>query len=113
MAAWKLISRKGSEVARESYDELDQALAEMRRLAYAVIAEGPRSRVSALRDFEPADQVVARLEISGKGMLRAPTAGVDVMGDGSLVPFSGSVRREVLTPPRPGDEFDAVRQALS
>lgn len=99
-------------MARESYDELDQALAEMRRLAYAVIAEGPRSRVSALRDFEPADQVVARLEISGKGMLRAPTAGVDVMGDGSLVPFSGSVRREVLTPPRPGDEFDAVRRAL-
>ena len=53
-----------------------------------------------LRDFEPADQVAARLEISGKGLLRAPTAGVDVMGDGSLVPFSGSVRREELEPPR-------------
>ena len=113
MAAWKLTSRKGSEVARESFDDLEQALAELRRHAYVAVAEGPRSRVSALRDFEPADQVVARLEISGRGILRAPTAGIDVMGDGSLVPFSGSVRREVLTPQRPGDEFDAVRRALS
>ena len=46
-----------------------------------------------LRDFEPSKQVQARLEISGRGLLRPPTAGVDLRGDGSLVAFSGSLAR--------------------
>ncbi len=65
-----------------------------------------------LRDFEPSAQVQARLEISGKGLLHPPTAGVDLRGDGSLIAFSGSMAREKLT--AEGDEtpFDLVRRAL-
>ncbi len=112
MAAWKLTIREGSKVRREGFDDLGAALAETRRFAEEARAGARGESVFALRDFEPGQQVVARLEISGRGLLRAPTAGVDVMGDGSLVPFSGSVRREALTPPAGGDEFDAIRLAL-
>ena len=75
-------------------------------------SEGPLEGVSALRDFEPGDQVHARLEISGRGLLRPPTAGLDVRGDGSMVAFSGSVRRRALEPGAGHTPFDAVRAAL-
>ncbi len=46
-----------------------------------------------LRDFEPGERVAARLELSTGGLLRGRAAGVDVMGDGSLVAVRGGVRR--------------------
>jgi hypothetical protein len=65
-----------------------------------------------LRDFAPGDQVAARLEISGRGVLRPPTAGVDVRGDGGIVPFTGGIRRRALAPEPREDAYDAVRRAL-
>jgi hypothetical protein len=112
VAAWKLTVRHGAAVSREPYEDLDEAIAEMRRRAEAVRAEGPLEARQMLRDFEPGDQVAARLEISGKGLLRPPAAGVDVKGDGRFVPFSGGIRREELRTPAGGDAFDAVREAL-
>jgi hypothetical protein len=111
LAAWKLTVRHGPEVRREAYDDLDEAVAELRRRAEEIRAEGPLPSRTMLREFEPGDQVAARLEISGKGVLRSPTAGIDVKGDGRMVPFSGGIRREELAP-RDGDAFDAVRAAL-
>ena len=112
MSAWKLTIRHGSDVARERFDDLDAAVAELRRRAEAVSAEGGLKKISTLRDFSPADRVHARLEISGRGFLRPPTAGVDVRGDGSMVAFSGSVRRRALEPGAGHTPFDAVRAAL-
>jgi hypothetical protein len=112
LSAWKLTVRNGPEVARLEFEDLDQAVAEVRRRAAEVRAEGPLDSVSMLRDFEPGERVHARLEVSGKGLLRAPTAGVDVMGDGRIVPFAGGLRRRELTPRRGGDAFDAVREEL-
>jgi hypothetical protein len=68
--------------------------------------------VSALRDFTPHDQVQARLQLTGKGLLRKPTAGVDVRGDGAFVPFRGGVAREELDPTEYDTPFDVVREAL-
>ena len=68
--------------------------------------------VSALRDFTPHDQVQARLQLTGKGLLRKPTAGVDVRGDGAFVPFRGGVAREELDPTEYETPFDVVREAL-
>jgi hypothetical protein len=65
-----------------------------------------------LRDFKPGQQVQARLQLTGKGLLRKPTAGVDVRGDGTFMPFRGGVAREELDPTDYDTPFDAVREAL-
>ena len=109
---YTLTVRHGSDVAHERFDDLDEAVAALRRRAGEIEAEGPLPDRSMLRDFSAAQQVHARLEISGKGLLRAPTAGVDVRGDGSIVPFQGAIRREELKPRRNGDPFETVRAAL-
>lgn len=94
------------------YDDLGEAVAAMRERALAIRSEGPAQRVRSLRDFEPADQVHARLEISGRGLLRKPAAGVDVRGDGTFVPYRGGVGREELDPTHHETPFDLVRETL-
>ncbi len=66
-----------------------------------------------LRDYQARDQVHARLQLSGKGLLRKPTAGVDVRGDGSLVAYRGTVRRQELEPGERETPLDAVRKTLA
>ncbi len=68
--------------------------------------------VSALRDFSPADQVHARLQLAGRGILRKATAGVDVRGDGTFVPYRGGVTREEMDPTDYDTPFDLVRETL-
>ena len=65
-----------------------------------------------LREFEPAERVAARIEITRGGTFRGSSAGVDVMGDGALVPFAGSVRRREVEPVGGEDAFDAVGREL-
>lgn len=65
-----------------------------------------------LRKFGPADRVAARLEITRGGLLRGASAGVDVMGDGSLVAFAGGVGRRPIEPAEGETAFDAVRREL-
>jgi len=112
-AGWKLTVRHGSDVEHESFDDLEAAIGEMKRRAEGVRAEGPLAPSSALRDYAPADQVHARLQISGKGLLRKPTAGVDVKGDGSLVAFRGALMREELDRGELETPYDAVLRTLS
>ena len=84
----------------------------MRQRALAIRAEGPVSGVSALRDFGPEAQVHARLQLSGKGLLRKPVAGIDVRGDGTFMPYRGGVRREEMDPTDHETPFDLVRETL-
>jgi hypothetical protein len=112
MSAWKLTVRHGSDVKHESFEDLDEAVATMRERALAIRAEGPVKVVSALRDFEPEQQIHARLQLSGKGWLRKRVAGVDVRGDGTFMPFRGGVTREELDPTDYETPFDAVRETL-
>ena len=78
----------------------------------AIRAKGPAEHVSSLRDFAPEDQVRARLQLSGKGWLRKAVAGIDVRGDGTFMPYRGSVRREELDPSGHDSPFDTVRETL-
>jgi hypothetical protein len=112
MAAWKLTVRHGSDVEHESFDDLEEAVAAMRSRALAIRAEGPVKGVSALRDFGPGQQVHARLQLSGKGLIRKPVAGVDVRGDGTFMPYRGAVRREELDPSGHDTPFALVRETL-
>jgi hypothetical protein len=110
--SWKLTVRHGPEVSQERFEDLEEAVAGMRERALAIRAEGPPDSASMLRDFSPANQVHARLQISGRGTLRRPVAGVDVRGDGTFVPFRGGLRRLELDPTGHDTPFDAVRETL-
>jgi hypothetical protein len=94
------------------FDDLDEAVGAMRARALEIRAEGPVKGVSSLRDFGPEDQVHARLQLAGRGVLRKPVAGVDVRGDGRFVPYRGGVAREELDPTDDETPFDTVRETL-
>ena len=66
-----------------------------------------------LRRYRPDRLVHARLELSTGGLLRGREVGIDVMGDGGLVPYTGVVRKRELEPADDETAFDAVREALS
>ena len=104
--------RHGSEVEHAGFDDLDDAVATMRRRALEIRSEGTAGPVSALRDFGPEAQVHARLQLAGRGLLRKPVAGVDLRGDGTFLPFRGGIDREELDPTEYETPFDAVREAL-
>jgi len=112
MGAWKLTVRHGSEVENAEFEDLAEAVGEMRRRALEIRAEGPLKTASMLRDIAPVQQVHARLQLSGKGLLRKPVAGIDVKGNGAFVPYRGGLRREELDPTRFPTPFDAVRETL-
>lgn len=96
MSTWKLTVRHGSDVKRRGFDDLDEALGAAREAADEVIAEGPLDTVKAIRDYEPSQLVNARIEITGKGLFKPPTAGIDIQGDLSVVAYAGGVRRQTL-----------------
>ncbi|HEX6456604.1 MAG TPA: hypothetical protein VF009_08820 [Solirubrobacterales bacterium] len=112
MSRWKLTVRHGSDVDHAQFDDLDEAVAAMRKRAMAIRSEGPVRPVRSLRDYDPGDQVQARLQLSGRGLFRKPTLGVDVRGDGAFVPFKGGVVREELDPTHHDTPFDLVRETL-
>jgi hypothetical protein len=112
VAAYRLTVRHGPKVERESFDSLDEAITAMQRRAAEIRGEGPLAGVKALREYEPGERVHARLELSTGGVLRGREAGVDVMGDGALVPYTGVVRKRKLEPGDRETAFEAVRGAL-
>jgi hypothetical protein len=113
VAVYRLTVRHGSGVERQSFDALDEAIGAMERRSREIRGEGPLEKVNALRDFEPGQRVHARLELSTGGVLRGREAGIDVMGDGALVPYRGVVRRRRLEPGSDQSAFGAVREALT
>ena len=113
MSRWKLTVRHGSDVEHRSFDDLDEAVAAMRERALAIRAEGPVGKVSGFKDYQPRDQVHARLQLTGRGLLHKPTAGVDVRGNGEFVPYRGGIVREELDPSGHDTPFDLVRETLA
>jgi hypothetical protein len=112
-AAYRLTVRQGPRVTREKFDDLDAALAALERRAKDIRSAGPLKPRKMLREFSPEVQVAGRVEISTGGLLRrGDDAGIDVMGDGTFVAFSGGTRRTELDPGH-GGPFEAVRRALS
>jgi hypothetical protein len=107
-----LTVRHGPRVKRERFDDLDDALAALEGHANEVRAEGPLDPVNAIREYGPDRRVAARLQLSSGGWMRGREAGVDVMGDGTLVPYAGSIRRRQLESAADQSPFEAVRQAL-
>jgi hypothetical protein len=109
---WKLTVRHGPDVEHQTFGDLGEAVAAMRERALELRAEAAPKTSSLLGTYTPADQVQARLQLQGKGLLRKPTAGVDVRGDGTFVPYRGGVGREELDPSGHDTPFDLVRETL-
>jgi len=109
---YTVVIRAEARVDKRQHRELDEALADLEargRELQAVAHERPVGG-TLIRRLEPVQIVVARLELSGPGHLRA---GVDVRGDGSSEAFTGRLRRRVLEQ-RPGeDPYEALRRAVS
>lgn len=96
MARWKVTVRSGPEVNRTGHETLDRALADAREKVEEIVAGAPLGEVKAIRDYGPAQRIKGRVEISGKGLFRPPTGGVDIRGDNSTVGYTGAVRRRAL-----------------
>jgi hypothetical protein len=113
--AWKLIVRAGPKVERSRYDQLDDALDALEERARALAEDATGSAVDLkYRRFEPVEQVVARLELSGPERLMPKVrAGLDVRGDGSTEAYLGHVNRDVLAPRKGDTTYGALRRALA
>ena len=103
--------RAGSRVDRERYEDLVDALAALERRGQELERTADSRPVGGrvMRRIDPVQMVVARLELSGPGRLRA---GVDVRGDGSSEAFTGSLRRRLIDQRRGESAYDALRRAL-
>ena len=105
MRGYSLKTRSGAKVERARFDELGEALAALERRGEELQEDADARTVDLKvgRRFEPVQQVVARLELSGPGRLRA---GIDVRGDGSAEAWTG---RRAPQPDRAAAARDAVR----
>jgi hypothetical protein len=112
MAGWRLTIRDGSKVAKERYDALDGAIAAMRERAAEIVRRGPLDSAQGFREYDASERVAARLELSSEGFLRGREAGIDVMGDGALVPYAGVIRKRRLDGRTPDRAIEAVEEAL-
>ena len=104
--------RHGSRVGREKFETLDEAIAEARRRVAEVQREDRLPPVSMLRDFTPEQQVQARIELSGPGLIRAPEGGIDVMGDGSAIAYTGAIRKHRIAADSLDEALDDLRKEL-
>jgi hypothetical protein len=97
---------------KHRFDELDRALAGLEEEARRLEAGADHRSYGGnlIRRLDPARIVVARLELSGPGGLRA---GVDVRGDGSSEAFRGRLRRRVLEQRAGESPYDALRRAVA
>ena len=84
----------------------------MKRCVDEIRGEGGLPPVEAFRTYEPSARVAGRIEIAAPGRLRRPTAGVDVKGDGTVVPYRGEIFKKPLDDGSARDPLDAVRAAL-
>jgi hypothetical protein len=70
-------------------------------------ARGTPVDTKVLGRYEPAQQVVGRIELAGPGGLRA---GIDVRGDTSAQAWTGRVRRQLVDAREGESAYEALRR---
>jgi hypothetical protein len=109
---YTLTVRAGAKVRKQQHAGLEDALVALEQEG-RVLEQSADGRVEGgtlIRRLEPVQIVVARLELSGAGRLRA---GVDVRGDGSSEAFTGRFRRQVVEQRSGENAYDALRRVLA
>jgi hypothetical protein len=104
---WTLTVRAGSKTTRSRFDGLEPALGAVEAQARELVPSRPtRKRYR----FEPAEQVIARIELTGPNRAHA---GLDIRGDGSQVAFTGRFRRRVVETGEDETAAAALRRVLT
>lgn len=109
MASYRLTVREGPRVERTNHDKLEDAVAALGERTEELRREGGLEGISFFRDYEPSKLVKARLEISTGSFMRKREAGVDLMGDGNVIPYAGGMKRMTL----PMDTFASYEEAVA
>ena len=112
MGKWKVTVRHGSRVGREKFDSLDEALDQARRRVDDIRRDDRLPPITVFRKHTPGQRVNARIEVSGPGILRSPEGGIDVMGDGHAIAYTGAVRKETIDADSLDQAFERLREAL-
>ena len=101
--SYRVTVRRGAKVTHATHASLDEALTDLEAEARTTPR---REHVEFLgRSYEP---VAARIELKGARV----RAGLDVRGDGTLLAWTGRVRRSVIEP-EPGESaMAALRRTL-
>lgn len=108
---WTLTVRAGPKVERSAHATLAAAADALAAATATLAKDASREEVQFFsRRIEPAQQVVARLELAGPGRERG---GIDVRGDGSSEAFSGRLRRRLIERRRGESAADALRRELA
>ena len=111
MAVYRVTIRSGSRVERRRLDDLDSALAELETVGSELQRSADARTIDLkTRRVEPVQQVVARLELSGPGRLRA---GIEVRGDGSAEGYTGRIRRRLVAQRGGESPYQALRRLLT
>jgi hypothetical protein len=111
---WRVTVRNGPSVEKLRCETLPEALDALEQRARAVADGNGLAEVDLhVRRYKPEDQVAARAELKGPQRLRPIIhAGIDVHGDGSVVAWSGGVRREQITMVGGETAYAALRRAV-
>ena len=110
--SWKVTVRHGSRVGREKFASLDEAIAEARRRVEEIGREDRLPPITAFRTHTPGQRVNARIEITGPGLFRHPEGGIDVMGDGHAIVYTGAIRKETIEADTLDDALERLKHAL-
>ncbi|MGN6870686.1 MAG: hypothetical protein ACTHMY_20020 [Solirubrobacteraceae bacterium] len=96
------------------FDTLERALAELEARVDELAEAARRAPAETkLRRYEPAEQILARIELAGPERRLARThAGVDVHGDGSTQAYLGRVRRRAVDRAKSESAAAALRRVL-
>lgn len=100
---------------RSFHDTLGGALDALESRGRELALSAPGEAVDVrFKRFEPAEQVVARLEVAGpQRLVPSVRAGLDVRGDGSVEAYRGRVPRQVIEPGPGESAYAALRRELS
>ena len=96
---------------RARFDDLAEAIAALERRGEELQEDADAHTIDLKvgRRFEPVQQVVARLELSGPARVRA---GIDVRGDGSAEAWTGRIRRSLIEQLPRETPYEALRRSL-
>jgi hypothetical protein len=103
--SYRITIRTGPHTAREKAESVDDAIEVVKRY---VRGSRRKEEVNLLgKSYAPGQLVAIRIELKGPH----GRAGLDVLGDGGLVAYTGRVSRKVIGEGE--DPYEALRAALT